>query len=308
MTSPVVSVWMIAYNHGQYLAQAIESVLAQQTSFPFDIVIGEDCSPDNSREICLAYQTKYPDKIKLLLPEKNIGLHRNVVNTMLACTGKYIALCEGDDYWSDPHKLQKQFDFLEANPDYVMCAHDVYDYVQDTGEFLQPSHQHPDTFGVDYIIAQDWFMRTNTLFFRNGFAEGWASFPEFFFKAYSTDYILQCIIARHGKVHWDAAIMAVYRRHAGGITNVNTELQIKRVKMEMDVLNNINSMCEGRYKTQVRQHISRNSTALLVLYGRLLRRSPTKTMYWWEIIKLLPKLNYGTLLSIVRKSIKKRLA
>lgn len=106
---------MITYNHEKYIIQAIEGVLMQKTSFPIKLVIGEDCSTDNTRRICIEYKEKYPEKIELLLPEKNLGMIPNFINTLKACTGKYIALCDGDDYWTDPNKLQKQVDFLEKN-------------------------------------------------------------------------------------------------------------------------------------------------------------------------------------------------
>lgn len=118
---PLVSVCMITYNHEMYIAQAIESVLMQKTNFDYEIVIGEDCSTDRTREIVLGYKAKHPDKIKLLLQEKNVGMMQNFIDTLKACTGKYIALLEGDDYWTDPYKLQMQVDILEKHPEYSMC-------------------------------------------------------------------------------------------------------------------------------------------------------------------------------------------
>lgn len=112
---PMVSVFMMAYNHEKFISEAIEGVLMQKTNFDFEIVIGEDFSKDNTRQIILDYQQKYPGKFKLLLHKKNIGAVENQMAVFKACTGKYIALCEGDDYWTDPLKLQKQVDFLEAN-------------------------------------------------------------------------------------------------------------------------------------------------------------------------------------------------
>ena len=102
--SPLVSICVITYNQEKYIAQAIDGVLMQQTDFPIELIIGEDCSPDNTRKICLDYKNKYPDKIKLLLPDKNKGSMRNFIDTMQAANGKYIALCEGDDYWTDWQK------------------------------------------------------------------------------------------------------------------------------------------------------------------------------------------------------------
>ncbi len=97
----------------------------QKCDFDFDIVVGEDCSTDNTRTILLEYQKKYPSKFRLLLHEKNIGAMNNQMETLSACKGKYIALCEGDDYWTDPLKLQKQVDFLESHEDYNGVFHKV---------------------------------------------------------------------------------------------------------------------------------------------------------------------------------------
>lgn len=114
----MVSICMITYNHEAYISKAIEGVLNQKTSFSIELIIGEDCSTDNTRRICQSYQTKYPDKIKLLLPETNLGMIRNFVDTFYASQGEFIAICEGDDYWIDPLKLQKQVDFMLDNEDY----------------------------------------------------------------------------------------------------------------------------------------------------------------------------------------------
>ena len=103
-----VSVVMLTYNHEKYIAQAIESVLMQETDFHYEIVIGEDCSTDRTREIVIEYQKKYPDKIRTLLHAKNIGGNANYRQTYSECNGDYIAFLEGDDFWIDRKKLQKQ--------------------------------------------------------------------------------------------------------------------------------------------------------------------------------------------------------
>ncbi len=112
---PVVSVKMITYNHAPYIAQAIEGVIQQETDFPFELVIGEDCSTDGTREIVLEYQKKYPDIIRVIASEHNVGASKKGMRTEKACRGKYIAYCEGDDYWHHLQKLQKQVDFLETH-------------------------------------------------------------------------------------------------------------------------------------------------------------------------------------------------
>mgnify|MGYP002079321440 CR=1 FL=1 len=119
-----VSVCMLTYNHEKYISQAIESVISQETDFSIEIVIGEDLSTDNTRKICEDYQRKYPEKIKLLSRESNLGVIRNSIETLKSCEGKYTAICEGDDYWTDKLKLQKQVDFLEKNLDYGLVHTD----------------------------------------------------------------------------------------------------------------------------------------------------------------------------------------
>lgn len=119
------SVLMITYNHEKYIAQAIDSVLMQKTNFDYEIVIGEDCSTDRTREIVLEYKAKHPDKIKLLLQKKNVGMMQNFIDTLNTCTGKYIALLEGDDYWTDQYKLQKQVEILEKNDKARICYNPV---------------------------------------------------------------------------------------------------------------------------------------------------------------------------------------
>jgi glycosyltransferase involved in cell wall biosynthesis len=114
-----VSVFLLAYNQEQFIGQAIDSILMQKTDFNYQIVIGEDCSTDKTKTICEEFAKKNSQKIKLLPSlDKNIGLIANYMRTIKECDGKYIAICDGDDYWIDEFKLQKQVDILEANPDY----------------------------------------------------------------------------------------------------------------------------------------------------------------------------------------------
>jgi glycosyltransferase involved in cell wall biosynthesis len=117
MKEPLVSVDMITYNQKSYIARTIEGALQQKTNFPFEIVIGEDCSTDGTREIVFEYQKKYPDIIRIITSDKNVGGRENAWRTMMACRGKYLADCEGDDYWHNPYKLQKQADYLESHPE-----------------------------------------------------------------------------------------------------------------------------------------------------------------------------------------------
>lgn len=123
MIEPLVSIAMIAYNVEPYIGEAIESVITQKTNFSWELVIGEDCSIDNTLKIIKQYQQKHPDKIRILKREKNLGLTPNSIDTQKNCRGKYIALLDGDDFWTDSNKLQLQIDFLESHAEYSAAAH-----------------------------------------------------------------------------------------------------------------------------------------------------------------------------------------
>ena len=138
--NPVVSVDMITYNHEPYIRQAIEGVMMQQTDFEFELVIGEDCSQDKTREICFEYQKKYPDKIRVLWWHENVSkLGGNGRRTCAHCRGEFLAMCEGDDYWTDPLKLQKQVNLLRRNPNAGLCFGAVEFYYEATGRRHRPT-------------------------------------------------------------------------------------------------------------------------------------------------------------------------
>ncbi len=130
----LVSVKMLTYNHESFIKKAIEGVLKQKTSFHFNLVIGEDCSTDKTKEIVLQYAEKYPDKIKVVTSKSNVGITKNSQRTHEACEGKYMAYCEGDDWWIDDHKLEKQVKLLEENPEYGMVHTDAHFRNTQTGE------------------------------------------------------------------------------------------------------------------------------------------------------------------------------
>ena len=122
---PLVSVGVLTYNHEEYIAQALDSILMQETDFTVEIVIGEDCSQDGTRDIVKKYAEQYPDRIRALLHETNLGINGNACAVRAACSGKYLAMLDGDNYWTCPHKLQKQVTFLEEHPEYIGSAHKV---------------------------------------------------------------------------------------------------------------------------------------------------------------------------------------
>jgi glycosyltransferase involved in cell wall biosynthesis len=133
----LVSVAVLCYNQEKYIAQTMESIVSQETNFDYEIIIADDYSTDRTREILFRYKEKYPDKINLILNEKNIGLIANYVQTLKQAKGQYIAQCAGDDYWTDNQKLQKQVDFLSDKPDYAMVHTQHLHYIEKNNSFEQ---------------------------------------------------------------------------------------------------------------------------------------------------------------------------
>ncbi len=141
MDRPLVSVQLITYNHRPYIAQAIEGALQQQTSFPFEIVIGEDCSTDGTREMVFEYQRRFPARIRVITSDRNMGPYANQRRVHAASAGKYLAICDGDDFWHDPRKLQRQVDYLEDRPEYSLVHTDADWLVQATGQRIPCWHR-----------------------------------------------------------------------------------------------------------------------------------------------------------------------
>ncbi|MFR9166877.1 MAG: glycosyltransferase [Dysgonomonas sp.] len=211
--SVTVSIPMITYNHESFIAQAIEGIVMQKTSFRIELVIGEDCSTDRTREICVEYQKKYPDIIRLNLQKQNVGAEQNFHTTYFMCTGKYIAMCEGDDYWTDPDKLQKQVSFLEQNPDFVMSTHNSAILGHNKKLFYNPP-LNQTILTTEDIIRNGWIVMTASIVFkRDAF-----SYPEWFDSIENNDYVLQMLLSTKGSVNYIPEYMSVYRRHAGGVT------------------------------------------------------------------------------------------
>ncbi len=220
--NPLVSVCVVTYNHQEYIEKCIDSLLAQQTSFDFEILIGEDNSTDKTREICKTYADKYPDKIRLFLrtPEQKIDVegkktwHFNVSGHLYTSKAKYIAWCDGDDYWTFEGKLQKQFEDLEAHPEYVMNHHH-FDKIFPDGKRI-PTKVKPKLEANTKDIIENFQIRMCTMFFRNVFQEH--PLPAWFYKNQVGDRPMSIHLSRFGLVHYIPENWAVY--HADSSTSV----------------------------------------------------------------------------------------
>nr|WP_319493617.1 glycosyltransferase [uncultured Desulfobacter sp.] len=229
----LVSVWCIAYNQEQYIAQAIESWLMQKTDFPIEIVIGEDCSTDNTRAIIDSYQAKYPDLIRVIGSENNVGMMANFVRTLEACKGDFIALCEGDDYWTDPLKLQKQFDFLTHAPEYSVCFHPVRVQVgEEVKDDFITQNVHETT--TIYDLSKGNFIHTPSVMMRRN-SKVINSIRDL--NSPLGDYVLHTLNAQYGNIKKLPDCMANYRVHDGGIwSNKNTEFKLAKTVETIEIL------------------------------------------------------------------------
>lgn len=214
---PKVSVCMITYNQEKYIAEAIESVLVQQVNFDYEIVIGEDCSTDRTREIVKEYAEKYPDKIRLLLHPHNLGGllgKNNFVATFKACQGQYIAMLEGDDYWTDPYKLQKQADFLDNHFFYLIYFNTTKAIFKEDKDrfYIIPPPQYQRKFLTLEDLLRLNFVATPLVIFRNGLLK---EFPEWLYKLAMGDYPLSILTAQHGKIGYIPELISIYRIYSG---------------------------------------------------------------------------------------------
>lgn len=224
--NPMVSVCVPTYQHAKYIRSCLDSVLMQNCSFPFEVIVGEDESTDGTRDICIEYTQKYPDKIRLFLHsrENNISINGrptgrfNFLYSLSKAGGKYVALCEGDDYWTDPYKLQKQVNFLEANGDFAICYHNLrveYEGGDHGGQLpsLANSPYQKEVTGIEDLAFGNYIFTASCMFRNNLFNE----FPDWVCNTPVGDYVLHMLNAQFGKIKYLNDVMGVYRVHKGGL-------------------------------------------------------------------------------------------
>lgn len=253
-----LSVMMITYNHEKFIAQALDSILMQEVDFGYEIVIGEDCSSDATRNILLAYRDKHPDKIRLLLPEKNLGMHRNFVQTYAACRGQYLALLEGDDYWTSPHKLRKQVAFLDAHPGSAICFHaaKAVDEATPGNSFLIRPCRENAFFTLEDLL-RDNIIATCSVMFRGGLTK---ELPSWMFLLRQLDWPLHLLNAQHGSIGYLDEYMSVYRIHSGGVWN--GESVSARIEHILTAYRAIDRHFAGRYHCIIGKRILKHSIDL----------------------------------------------
>ena len=217
MSDVIVSVCVITYNHCNYIRQCLDGILMQQTNFPFEIIVNDDCSTDGTAEIVKEYELKYPQLFKVTYQTENQyskGVRGMFPRFCFPRTrGKYIALCEGDDYWTDPLKLQKQVDFLEKNKTYSMCGHNCVIYLESTSVFKNYEIGISGTYTLNDIVTRNVYCPTLSVLFRRS-----AIMDEVFSKyKMMVDMSLAYHLLKYGLGYCLSDKMAVYRVHKGGV-------------------------------------------------------------------------------------------
>jgi len=256
---PLVSVCMITYNHEAYIKLAIEGVLMQNTNFDIELIIADDCSTDQTESIInqIIENEARASNIKYFRHTKNQGMIPNFVFSLQKCQGKHIALCEGDDYWTDPFKLQKQVDFLEGNPEYNICFHNVKIYNQEKGHFEKDTitRNVPETTTI-LDLARGNFIHTPSVVIRNDFR-----MPKWFNKVILGDWSLYMLAIKGKKLFKFGDEMAVYRMHDQSIwskldqekrnklTNENVELLLNNLKINRESKNILRNRLGLKNKT-----------------------------------------------------------
>lgn len=212
MSTPAVSVCIITFNQAAYIEQAVLSALDQVTTFDYEIVIGDDCSTDGTPALLKSLAQQY-SRIRLLDRPRNLGINRNLASTVGECRGRYVALLEGDDYWTDPTKLQRQYEFLESRPDFAMCFHPAIARRDGEADTKIPRGRIPLRTTLADLIERGNFIPTPSVMFRNDTP---LTFPDWYFDLRIGDLPLNVMNARTGDIGLIDRSMAVYRIHTDG--------------------------------------------------------------------------------------------
>lgn len=248
--TPLLSVCCITYNHVDFIKDALEGFVMQKTTFPFEVLIHDDASTDGTSDIIREYQKRYPQLINPIIQEENqwsqgkrgMNLRFNIPRSQ----GKYMALCEGDDYWTDPLKLQKQVEFLEGNPDFSFCFHDSYILDEKTNQkdIAIGTRKVDQVVDLKSCILQH-NAHTASIVFRK------TSYSKPIIKTPKGDYALVITLASSGFGRYIPEVMSVYRRHLGGVWSPKSRINALKENVEF-----YNSLLDAFQDDEIRQIVS----------------------------------------------------
>ena len=211
---PMVSVVMVAYRQQDLIERAIKGVIHQKAPFPIELIIADDCSPDETYERACEWQQRYPDIVKVFRNSTNVGLQKNYLRAMGRCRGKYMAMCDADDYWCDRTKLRRQVEYMEQHGDCAITFHRVINHYASQGtKSLSNPHQPTDSTLVD--LSRSNFITNCSVLYRSELVD-LTNLPSWITEDVWPDYPLHIHFAAHGSIHYIPRPMAVYRRGGTG--------------------------------------------------------------------------------------------
>ncbi len=219
INTPLVSICTITYNHEQFIENALDSFLTQETNFPFEIVIDDDCSTDENANIIQSYIDKYPNIINANLRSTNVGIAINFSGNLKRSRGKYLALCEGDDYWTDEHKLQIQYDILEGNEEIDMCFHKAIRLDMRNQEKLNMGTylSHNGIIPIeDILLKSKGQIPTASIILRKNAVNDFMSFYASRLQYIASDIFVQFFGSKRGGAYYINQTMSVYRHYTQG--------------------------------------------------------------------------------------------
>ncbi len=306
----MVGVSMICYNHGPYLRKCLDSIINQKVNFRYQVVIGEDCSTDNSREILKEYEAKYPDIFVMIYNEKNLGPSGNSINVKKMVRGKYLVGGETDDFWTDEYRLQKQVDFLENNPDYVAVGSNYYNVDADGNNFVKGlfNYQVNKSYELKDYLRYGYILHGNTLMYRN--VLDFSSEKYLKMRQSSTtmgDVITRVRLYDAGKIFVMPECMHAHRSGSATPSSFSYTSKSKALyytKMYVQIVDALEEYFEGKYDLQ---DLKANRIGALMQMKYIFKNNIDNKEYA-EFIKSLPKkLRRKSRMRFVQKTMRKAL-
>ena len=254
-----LSVLVVTYNHEKYIKEAINSILMQKTSHQYEIVVADDCSTDGTMKIIKEYQQKFPDKFRILEPEANLGITKNYKRGFKACNGEYVAILEGDDYWTSPYKLEKQISFLDKHRDCVLVFNRFLVFDMSTNKKnAQPwySYKRYQKTTVNELIISNFIGNFSTCMYR---LDAVKAIDESLYEHVVYDWMLNIVLATKGLIGYLPRVMSVYRLNPSGTWSQKSNLEkIKHTIESIDIYNNYLDYKYDNEFTQHRDRLSKN--------------------------------------------------
>lgn len=288
----LLSVCIRTHNQERFIREALDSVLCQKTTFDFEVIVSDDASSDGTVAILQEYAIKYPTKIRLLLSETNLGGPNNLKRVIEASHAKYITCLDGDDYYTDAYKLQKQVDFLEAHPEYAACFHNTW--MVDTSGNKQGLFNKQDFHAIHdarEFIRERWFVPIHSAVLRREYVE----FPDWYDTVMNDDYVVHLSVAKHGAYYYMSDVMVAYRRHEQNISHAYGNMILTDTQL-CTILENMKSLYPEEYAADFDARIAEYKAEIADL--QLLQSQPWRK---WLIRKTYTRAIKHILLQIIGK-------